>query len=82
MTFVLGALVIPVVGFFLLRDWPVMIRIADELVPLRQRPFVRARMRDIDRVLSGFVRGQLTMAGTAEIVRMLPSNGVSFAIDS
>jgi predicted PurR-regulated permease PerM len=61
-SFVLGALVVPVVTFFLLRGWPSLIAEVDSLIPSRQRPFVRARMKDIDRVLGGFVRGQLTMA--------------------
>jgi predicted PurR-regulated permease PerM len=68
LTFVLGALVIPVVGFFLLRGWPDILHGADELVPSRQRPFVRARMKEIDRVLSGFVRGQLTMAAVLSVL--------------
>lgn len=68
MTFVLGALVIPVVGFFLLDGWPEIVRAADDHIPPRQRPFIRARMREIDRVLSGFVRGQLTMAAVLSLL--------------
>jgi len=68
LSFVLGGLVIPVVGFFLLRGWPALVSGADDLIPSRQRPFIRARMRDIDRVLSGFVRGQLTMAATLSLL--------------
>jgi predicted PurR-regulated permease PerM len=68
MTFVLGALVIPVVGFFLLHGWPDIVQAADDHVPPRQRPFIRARMKEIDRVLSGFVRGQLTMATVLSII--------------
>lgn len=62
LSFVLGALVIPVVGFFLLRGWPNVLAGANLLVPPRQRPFVRARMAEIDGKLGGFIRGQLTMA--------------------
>lgn len=58
---VLGALVVPVVGFFLLRDWPHALEGAESLVPPRQRPFMRERMAEVDRILGGFVRGQLTM---------------------
>jgi predicted PurR-regulated permease PerM len=68
LSFILGALVVPVVGFFLLRGWPQIVQSADGLVPSRQRPFVRTRMREIDRVLSGFVRGQLTMAGVLSVI--------------
>jgi len=68
LSFILAALVVPVVGFFLLRDWPRVIQFVDELVPSRMRPYTRARMREIDRVLGGFVRGQLTMAGVLSIL--------------
>jgi predicted PurR-regulated permease PerM len=62
LSFVLAALVVPVVGFYLQRDWPELLVAADSLVPPRLRPTVRLRMGEIDRKLAGFVRGQLTMA--------------------
>ncbi len=59
---VLGTLVIPVVGFYLLRGWPKLIEHAKALVPERQRPAFYQRMGEVDHTLGGFIRGQLTMA--------------------
>lgn len=62
LSFVLGAFVIPVVGFYVLRDWPGIVSGCQSLVPARHLPTVRRRMDEIDLKLSSFVRGQLTMA--------------------
>lgn len=62
LSFLLGAIVAPIVGFYLLKDWPGILARFDALIPPRQRPVVRRRMSDVDRKLGGFVRGQLTMA--------------------
>ena len=60
--FVLGMLVnmmlVPVVMFYLLRDWPTLIDGIDRLVPRAARPTVRDLAREIDAVLSEFLRGQ------------------------
>jgi predicted PurR-regulated permease PerM len=58
----LSAVVVPVVGFFLMNGWPEFLVSVETLVPGRQRPFFRERMKEVDRVLNGFIRGQLTMA--------------------
>jgi len=50
--------VTPVVAFYLLLDWDRMLFKVDELVPVRHRTTVRVLGRDIDRAISGFVRGQ------------------------
>jgi len=50
---------IPVVMFYLLRDWPLLIARVDELVPRRWQPKVRQMSVEIDRVLAEFLRGQL-----------------------
>jgi predicted PurR-regulated permease PerM len=59
---VLNLVIIPVFAFYLLYD---MNRIGDgmkDLVPLRYRPYAYSRMGEVDRLLSAFVRGQLTVA--------------------
>jgi predicted PurR-regulated permease PerM len=60
---VLGLLVnlalVPVVMFYLLRDWPIVIARITELVPRRWEPRMREIVRDIDLVLAEFLRGQL-----------------------
>ena len=59
---VLNLVIIPVFAFYLLYD---MNHIKDgmrDLVPQRYRPYVYSRMGEVDRLLSAFVRGQLTVA--------------------
>lgn len=51
--------VVPVVAFYLLLDWDHMVARVDAVVPLDHRETVRAIMRDINKVLAGFVRGQV-----------------------
>lgn len=53
--------VVPVVAFYLLLDWDHMIAQLDAALPLDHRDQIRAIGRDIDRVLAGFVRGQVTV---------------------
>jgi predicted PurR-regulated permease PerM len=51
--------VTPVVGFYLLRDWPsIMLRI-ERWLPRRYAATLRQLARDTDRVLSAWLRGQL-----------------------
>lgn len=53
--------VVPVVAFYLLLDWDSMVTKIDALLPLDHRETLRALARDIDRVLAGFVRGQVSV---------------------
>jgi predicted PurR-regulated permease PerM len=50
--------VMPVVTFYLLVDWHRMVDTIDGWIPLQHRAEVHTVLRDIDRVISGFVRGQ------------------------
>ncbi|GIX08506.1 AI-2E family transporter [Elioraea sp.] len=50
--------VTPIVTFYLLRDWPKMVASVDSWVPRRYIPTVRELAREIDRILSAWVRGQ------------------------
>lgn len=50
--------VTPVVGFYLLRDWPHMVGMVDSWVPRRYVDIVRAQAKEVDRILSAWVRGQ------------------------
>jgi predicted PurR-regulated permease PerM len=52
------AVVTPVVGFYLLRDWPRVVRMMDSWLPYRYRDVIRAQAREVDRILSAWVRGQ------------------------
>lgn len=55
------AVVTPVVAFYLLMDWDRMIARIDDLLPRHHADTIRGLMRQVDSVLAGFVRGQLTV---------------------
>ena len=55
------ALVTPVVSFYLLLDWDRMVHGIDDYLPREHRPTIHRLAGELDRVLSGFVRGQLTV---------------------
>lgn len=50
--------VTPVVAFYLLRDWPRILDAIDSWLPHRYRDAVCAQVREIDRILSAWLRGQ------------------------
>ncbi len=52
---------IPLVAFYLLRDWDTSMRRIAELLPRRIEPTVVRLARDCDAVLGHFLRGQLTV---------------------
>ncbi|OWY01937.1 MULTISPECIES: AI-2E family transporter [Thioclava] len=53
--------VVPVVAFYMLLDWDRMVAKIDGWLPRDHVQTIRTIARDIDRVLSGFVRGQVTV---------------------
>lgn len=59
---------IPVVTFYLLRDWDVLVGRIGELLPRRALPDVTRLARETDTVLGAFLRGQLgVMAALATV---------------
>jgi predicted PurR-regulated permease PerM len=50
---------IPVVMFYLLRDWNMILARLDDLLPRRWGPKVRSIAREVDTVLAEFLHGQL-----------------------
>ena len=50
--------VTPVVAFYFLRDWPAMIARVDSWLPHRYAEVLRAQAREVDRILSAWLRGQ------------------------
>ncbi len=52
---------IPVVMFYLLRDWEMIFKRLFDLMPRRWEARTRIIVRDIDRVLAEFLRGQLSV---------------------
>ncbi len=53
--------VAPVVAFYMLMDWDRMVATVDSWVPRDHLETVRTLAREIDTVLAGFVRGQLSV---------------------
>jgi predicted PurR-regulated permease PerM len=58
---IINLMLIPVVMFYLLRDWNRLVERVGELMPRRWLPKVRTVAREIDAVLAEFVRGQLSV---------------------
>ncbi|MCP5072264.1 MAG: AI-2E family transporter [Rhodobacteraceae bacterium] len=58
---VIFIVVAPVVAFYMLLDWDHMIEVIDNWLPRDHLEQLRGLGREIDAVLAGFVRGQLTV---------------------
>lgn len=58
---VLLFVIVPVVSVYLLLDWDRMIALIDDLVPRDHAPVVRHLATEIDKTLSGFIRGMGTV---------------------
>ncbi len=54
--------VVPVVAFYLLLDWDRMVAVVDGWLPRDHTETLRGLAREVDQVLAGFVRGQLTVS--------------------
>ncbi len=52
------AVITPVVAFYLLRDWPRAVARLDGWLPRRYAGALRAQAREVDRILSAWLRGQ------------------------
>ena len=59
--------VVPVVAFYLLLDWDHLVARIDGLLPREHAPVMRRLALEIDTVLAGFVRGQLSVCATLGI---------------
>lgn len=54
-------LITPVVAFYMLRDWNSFIRHADELLPKAYKKEIREQAKAIDKIISSFIRGQVSV---------------------
>lgn len=54
-------IIMPLVAFYMLRDWDLIVAKVDSMVPRRMAPTVREQAAEIDRTLAAFVRGQATV---------------------
>ncbi len=52
----------PLVAFFMMKDWPAIIRWTEGLYPKEQEKVIRDLLKQIDQKISGFVRGQISVA--------------------
>lgn len=57
-----GLLVIPILAYYLLVEFDQVLRRVGEWIPRRQRAYVIEKARTADRLISGFLRGQLLVA--------------------
>lgn len=55
-------LISPVVAFYLLRDWDLIVAKVDSWLPTEGGPVMRSQLKKVDEVLAGFVRGQLLVS--------------------
>lgn len=80
--FVVFIVVVPVVAFYMLLDWDRMVAKIDSWLPRDHTPTIRAIATEIDRVLSGFVRGQISVClilGTFYAVALMAA-GLNFGL--
>ncbi len=61
-------LISPVVAFYLLRDWDLLVAKVDSWLPTDGGAIIRQQMKKIDEVLAGFVRGQLLVSTTMGVL--------------
>ncbi len=73
---VLGLLVVPVIAFFFLSDYPGHVERFKGLIPRAAVSLVSRRFAEVDEVLSAFIRGQLTVGA---ILSLVYSTGLSIA---
>ena len=79
---VLFIVVVPVVAFYLLLDWDDMVARIDSMLPLDHAPTIRRLGREINAVLAGFVRGQVSVClalGTFYAVALMAA-GLQFGL--
>ncbi len=60
--FIILLVITPVVSFYLLLDWDRLVAKIDSWLPREHLSTIRGLAHDIDRVLAGFVRGQITVS--------------------
>ncbi len=64
----LGLLVVPVLGFFFLQDYPRLVGMVRDLLPRRAVALVSRRFSEVDEVLSAFVSGQITVGAILSVI--------------
>lgn len=57
-------IITPIVSFYMLLKWDDIVAKIDELLPRKHADTIREQAREIDRTLSGFLRGQASVCAT------------------
>jgi predicted PurR-regulated permease PerM len=65
---ILGYLIIPVYLFYLLADLPRLKAFLESFIPERYRDAYNAKLSEVDRVLAGFIRGQLSVCAILAVL--------------
>lgn len=60
--------VMPMVAFFLLRDWDHIVAMLDSLLPRASADTIREQIREIDKTIAGFVRGQAMVCASLGVI--------------
>lgn len=58
---IMNAVLIPVVTFYLLRDWDIMVTKIHDLMPRKLTPAITSLAKESDEVLGAFLRGQFSV---------------------
>ncbi|QHS09164.1 AI-2E family transporter [Sinimarinibacterium sp. NLF-5-8] len=75
-TTIANLLLIPIVSFYLLRDWDNLVDWVARMIPPRLLPKVRQIAQETDQVMGSFLRGQLTVM---LLLSLLYSTGLALA---
>jgi predicted PurR-regulated permease PerM len=73
---------IPIITFYLLRDWDRMVAYIDDLLPRSRAPLIERLARESDDVLGAFLRGQLMVMLALAVIYSLGLSlvGLEFAL--
>jgi len=79
---VLSLFLVPILTFYLLRDWDSILERLEALLPSNQRPTIVALAKETDEVLGAFLRGQLLVMMALSIIYSVGLGlvGLKFAV--
>jgi predicted PurR-regulated permease PerM len=58
----------PIVAYYLLRDWDIIVKKIDELLPRTNVSKIRKNLTKIDKIISAYIRGQVTVCLIMSII--------------
>lgn len=61
----------PIVAYFMMNEWPNIVKWVESLYPRQHEKVIRDLLRKIDQKVSGFIRGQITVAFLLGIIYAL-----------